>query len=147
MIQASQTLDFGVPVALNVKSDGLSCFGLDYLPQILATRSFFFDGSIPQMLDFKRKGIPHALRLSEYEVSLPWTPEYVWLDSFESDWWISQLSLFEIYPNPRFVIVSPELHGRNPNSMWDEICQLDSAIADRVIICTDRPADFIQWGQ
>jgi hypothetical protein len=147
MIQASRTLDFGVPVALNIKSDGLSSFGLDYLPQILSTRSFFFDGSIPQMLDFKRKGIPHALRLSEYEVSLPWTPEFVWLDCFESDWWISDLNIFETFQNPNFVIVSSELHNRNPNFMWDVIYQLDSVIRDRILVCTDRPVDFIQWDQ
>jgi hypothetical protein len=146
-IEASLTLNLGVPVALNIKSDGLGSFGLEHLPKILASGSFFFDGSLPQMLDFRRKNIPHALRISEYEMSLPWTPDYIWLDCFEGDWWISDLNIFEIFPNPNFVVVSSELHNRNPNFMWDAIYQLDAAIRDRIMVCTDRPVDFIQWDQ
>lgn len=142
---ASFIFDLGVCVALNIKSDGLSHFGLRNLAKIASTGSFFFDGSIPQMLDFRRKGLPHALRLSEYEKTLPWTPNYIWLDSFESDWWLDNQDIFDITPGVGFVIVSSELHGRAPEAMWNYIHRLDVSTRDRVRVCTDKPIEFMQW--
>ncbi len=144
-LDAKLIFEFGNRVAINIKSDGLGVFALENIELIKSTNSFFFDGSLPQMFSMKKMGVPHALRLSEYESELPWPPDGIWLDAFESDWWLAR-DVSEFLLNFETVIVSPELHGRDPRFVWDAIYGLEEEIRARVGLCTDKPLEFLEWG-
>lgn len=143
-IPAHSIFDYNTRVAINIKSDGLSSFALENISRVHSTNSFFFDGSIPQMLLLKKLSIPHALRLSEYERDLPWSPNAIWLDAFESDWWL-EMGLESFLASNEIIVVSPELHGRAPEFVWDAIFNLDAEVRSRISICTDRPIDLLNW--
>lgn len=132
------TTKANVPIALNVKSDGLHSI---LSPEGFAQNVFFFDMSVPERIKFQRAGFSVASRASEYEnlESSESTP--LWLDSFHSDWfledgiWSSVVELARLRP---VIIVSPELHARPPESVWRKF--RESAIANNLLsICTDRP--------
>jgi cell division initiation protein len=115
--------------------------------EFIETDSFFFDGSIPQMLMYRNLGLPHALRLSEYEKELPWETNYIWLDAFHSDWWIRD-NILEKYRSSgeKIVLVSPEIHGRNPEDAWAKVYEQFFDGNRNVSVCTDRPIDFLNYG-
>lgn len=130
-------------LALNIKEDGLSDeFAKN--AERLDSYSFFFDGSIPEMLKYRNRGLPHALRLSEYEPNLPWKTPYVWLDSFISNWWIGNNQILDLLESGvKVVVVSPELHGRDYHEAWDEVYRLINLGYSGLGICTDNPMEFV----
>jgi hypothetical protein len=125
-------------IAINIKSDGLSELIARNLDSIAASKSFIFDCSFPELLRYKRLGIPHAMRISEYEKELPWNPDYVWLDAFDSDWWLEDLATHELMKKIPTVVVSPELHKRDHHQVWDKIKSLRK-LGIEISICTDFP--------
>jgi hypothetical protein len=125
-------------IAINIKSDGLSDLIARNLDSIAASKSFIFDCSFPELLRYKRLGIPHAMRISEYEKELPWNPDYVWLDAFDSDWWLEDLEAHELMKKIPTVVVSPELHKRDHHQVWDKIRSLRK-LGIEISICTDFP--------
>jgi glycerophosphoryl diester phosphodiesterase len=141
----SDVLAYRSTIAFNIKEDGL--WAQESLKEYcLSTHSFFFDGSVPEMLKIQHAGYPHALRMSEYETELPWKSEYLWLDSFEHDWWIGKDSIPKILDTEIFVyIVSPELHGREYEPAWNALCSYWAEGRKNVGICTDYPIELVQY--
>jgi glycerophosphoryl diester phosphodiesterase len=136
-------LKTSTPVALNVKSDGLLSIGHNTIKDVLQTPgSFLFDGSIPEMLRYRQHNLPHALRISEYESDIAWESQYVWLDSFQSDWWIENETLKRLTEKHFVVVVSPELHGRPSHKVWDIIATELISGNPNLGICTDFPERF-----
>ncbi len=129
--------------ALNLKSDGLCDKVLLVEEKILASRTFVFDGSIPQMYHYRKQSIPHALRLSEFESELPWTPNVIWIDSFLSDWWLKSDKVSRLIETNECVFVSPELHGRDHRFAWDWVVSKRNEGYSNVSICTDYPLEIL----
>ena len=133
------------PIALNIKADGLLNISHDAIAQILQCEgSFVFDGSIPEMLKYRERNMPHALRLSEYERDIAWVTKYLWLDAFQSDWWITDETLNRLSEKQFVVVVSPELHGRSRSKVWEKVA---AELADgnpNLGICTDFPDQFME---
>lgn len=140
-------LKLQIRTAINTKSDGLASLLSSKREEFIETDSFIFDGSIPQMLMYRNLGLPHALRLSEYEKELPWETNYIWLDAFHSDWWIRD-NILEKYRSSgeKIVLVSPEIHGRNPEDAWAKVYEQFFDGNRNVSVCTDRPIDFLNYG-
>jgi hypothetical protein len=134
----------GTPIALNLKAEGLLGLNRKSLEALLTVKgTFVFDGSIPEMLRYRELGFSHALRMSEYEREIPWKPEFIWLDSFYSDWWI-EIDLLREFSEKHFVIVvSPELHNRQYARVWDLVCEEMSRGNLNLGICTDYPNQFL----
>ena len=128
-------------IAINIKSDGLSELLEEHLDQIISSKSFIFDCSFPELLRYKTLGIPHAIRLSEFEKELPWTPDYIWLDAFESDWWLEDAHTYELMKNIPTVIVSPELHKREHHHVWNKVKSLRQSGVE-ISVCTDFPNEL-----
>lgn len=148
LLNLSEIASLNSPIALNVKSDGLLRHGRELISKIIeAPRSFVFDGSIPEMLQYKRIGANHALRLSEYETELPWLSGFIWLDAFESDWWLRSDILQQLSEKQFVVVVSPELHSREYRGVWDAVTSEISKGNPNVGICTDKPIDFLRMVQ
>ena len=129
-------------IAINIKSDGLVPLFCDIREQLRETRSFVFDCSFPQILQFRNASIPHALRISEYERELPWNPDYIWLDAFTTDWWIKDVEIRKIMDDIPTIIVSPELHNRNHLRVWEVFLDLTEKI-ESIGICTDFPLKLV----
>jgi len=131
--------------ALNIKEDGLQDFFANVRSWIEATESFVFDGSIPEMHKYRQIGINHALRLSEFEKTIPWQSGHIWLDSFREDWWLEDKEVFKIFEGSKVVVVSPELHGRDPRFVWDFLAQERIKGRFDLSVCTDRPLEYLAW--
>jgi hypothetical protein len=137
----SDFIDMSSRIAINIKSDGLVELFQDYAELIRESESFVFDCSFPELIKFKKAGIPHAIRISEYEKELAWKPDYIWLDCFESDWWLEDTSVLEIMKVTPTVAVSPELHGREHAKVWQRVIQLRSEGLN-LSVCTDFPNEL-----
>ncbi len=134
-------IDFtGIPIALNIKEDGLVSNFESFIQQFPNKYTFLFDGSIPEMVKINDRGLPHALRLSEFENELPWSTQFLWLDGFNSDWWINNPKIFALLEKHFLVFVSPELHGREIDAAWEFFYNLRSKEIAKFGICTDYPA-------
>lgn len=129
--------------ALNLKCDGLSAEIGTHLDLLLKKGSFVFDGSIPEMLRYRRESIPLALRLSEFERDLAWDSDTLWLDSFESDWWLEDPQFLLEMHDKTIVIVSPEIHGRDPVKVWNFLAENWKNTKVKFAICTDEPHEVL----
>lgn len=141
-------------LALNIKADGLAAS----VQEACATREiadyFCFDMAIPDARAYLQRGMPIFGRLSELEPPSPFTRECagIWLDAFESVWFDARVLSDVLSVGQDLCIVSPELHGRDPEQLWS---MLRGAIAElteqvpprgttprgtrcgRVMLCTD----------
>lgn len=133
-------------VALNVKADGIPAL-LDAAALSRSSLNYFcFDMSWPQTLSFVKAGIPVALRVSEWEpldISLfrrLEIPVRVWLDAFESDWWLESQEIVDLCQSGQVIVVSPEIHGREPEPVWEWFEEQVRMGAD-VFLCSDRCID------
>ena len=137
---AVDAIDFAeIPVALNIKEDGLLTQYEAFIKKYPNQFTFIFDGSIPEMVKIKEKKLPHALRLSEYEKDLPWDSQFLWIDGFHSDWWIKSPEILNLIEKFFVVFVSPEIHGREIERAWEFFHFLHSKGIAKFGICTDYP--------
>lgn len=132
----------GLPVALNVKEDGLAKHYSEFLKKYPNENSFIFDGSIPEMLKIREAGLPHALRLSEYERELPWETSFIWVDAFHGEWWIDSELIENLLKNQMPVFVSPEIHGRDRREAWNYFRKLKQLNFGTFGVCTDFPVEL-----
>ena len=63
----------------------------------------------------------------------------MWLDAFESDWWGLDV-LRDLAARGKCVaIVSPELHRRPYEAVWQAIRDAEAAVKEKLLLCTDFP--------
>jgi len=134
-------VDADLPLALNVKADGLQ----KLLPPLLSaygiTNYFMFDMSIPDALGWLKAGVPCYTRHSDEEPEPAFYDRAVgiWLDAFHSDWWDEATVSRHLDAGKQVCIVSPDLHKREPQRVWDMIAHGEWANDARVLVCTDHP--------
>jgi len=134
-----------IPVAMNLKEDGLSGQYRDFLEINQNQFSFVFDGSIPEMAKIRDTGLPHALRLSEYEKELPWETSFIWVDAFMGEWWLGSQEIVDLQQEHFLVFVSPELHGRNFETAWQYFRRITHENSKKFGICTDFPIQLKEF--
>ena len=128
-----------LPMAINIKSDCLT----SSLSEVMATKPdlnwFAFDMSIPDSLVYLKAGIPVFVRMSEFEVesSLLGSAAGVWLDAFFDEWYDMELINSLLSRGKAVCIVSPELHGRSYESLWQRLKPFSRSSG--VMLCTDHP--------
>jgi len=138
-----------LPLAINIKSDGLAeaikaCFDAHG-----HSNWFAFDMSVPDMRQYLHLGISTYTRMSEAEPQPAWLAQAdgVWLDSFEDEWYgIEQIRAL-LGTGKRVCIVSSELHARSPVVLWEKLREIkaDEALVERLMLCTDAPEKFPFW--
>jgi glycerophosphoryl diester phosphodiesterase len=134
-----------LPLALNVKADGIAKMAKIELENSGHENFFFFDMSIPDMYSYLKLDLPVALRLSEVEA---WTPQlaknikYIWLDAFQSTWYSTEDIKKLLAKNLHIMIVSAELHGREYHSQWQLLEQFKDQ--SNLTLCTDYPEQALQ---
>lgn len=130
----------GLPLAVNVKADGLS--GL--LAEAFSGRDidwFAFDMSGPETVRYARAGLPYFTRHSDVEPEpvLYEQAQGVWLDAFHDHGWMTaDVIRRHLDAGKRVCLVSPDLHGRPEGGFWESIADLAPA-SDRLMLCTDLP--------
>ena len=128
--------------AINIKADGLKDILQAFLCKYSISNYFLFDMSIPQMVEFREKGLRFFTRQSEVE---PVPNMYddaagVWIDGFWSTEWITEELLAKhISCGKEVCLVSPDLHGdKKYKIFWEKISSYKLDF-DKLILCTDYP--------
>ncbi|MBV9801644.1 MAG: hypothetical protein JO130_00575 [Solirubrobacterales bacterium] len=128
-------------LAVNIKSDGLAAMVATALRDVPAERWFAFDMSVPDTLLYARAGLPFFTRHSDVESAPALYKQAcgVWLDDFAGGF-ISEPRIAEhLAAAKRVAVVSPELHGRDHDAMWQEWRAWSVWGSADVLLCTDQP--------
>jgi hypothetical protein len=128
-----------VILALNIKSDGLAAMVKENAQKYDLKNWFVFDMSIPDMISHIKMGNPVFTRVSDVE-TIPCLLEHsqgIWLDAFYTDWFTTNDIMKYLNMNKQVCVVSPELHNRNFDKVWEILYRLREN--ERLILCTDIP--------
>lgn len=130
-----------VPIAINIKADGLATLIKEMLDRHPDLDAFCFDMSVPELLQYQKHGVPCFTRVSEFEQTpaLYDDARGVWLDAFLSDWYSADLIERFLGDGKQVAIVSPELHRRDHQTLWEILRDADLGGLDDVLLCTDYP--------
>lgn len=131
-----------LPLALNIKADGLQP-ELDRLLKLYDIENYFvFDMAVPDGLLYARQRFRTCTRHSEYEPVPPYydLAQGVWLDEFNGHWLTDSIIEDHLAQGKFLCIVSPELHKRDNIQEWKHYKQLERRIGMRnIMLCTDFP--------
>lgn len=132
-----------LPLALNIKADGLQNELLSLLQKYEIVNYFVFDMSVPDALCYLNKGFKAFSRLSEYEEEPSFYDEAdgLWLDEFHSHFIDEALILGHLKQSKKLCIVSPELHQRAYEKEWQEYKNIikKHKLSGKIMLCTDEP--------
>ena len=130
-----------LPLALNIKSDGLQDCLKKYLERHDIKNYRLFDMSIPDLLVTKKRCLQFLTRYSdiEREPILINDAKGIWLDSFASDWFEMDDVMSFLRQEKEVWIVSPELHRRDHTSCWEMIKECELLDSNMLFLCTDLP--------
>ena len=134
-------------IGLNIKSDGLAAMIESELKKIgLDVNQFFvFDMSAPDCLSYLKGALPVYSRISDYEP----TPAFldkskgVWVDNFSGCFQQVKRAKDLIDQGVRVAVVSPELHRRNHEGLWNEIVEEGLHLNPLFELCTDFPVEAV----
>lgn len=130
-----------LPLALNIKADGLFLSIKDTLEKYNHTNYFVFDMSIPDLVCQVKNKMKVFTGLSDILTQPVLLSECdgVWLDCFNSDWYdyteIDRL----LNQGKKVCLVSADLHKRNVSKQWTTILKSNYLDSDNLMICTDFP--------
>lgn len=128
--------------AINVKADGLGDMLLEAITRHHLSKYFLFDMSIPQMIEFAEKKLNFYTRQSDVEPVPVMLEEAcgVWMDSFY-DQYLPTLRMVDhnLSLGKNVCLVSPDLHGRRPDSFWYALRESGLGYNERLQLCTDMP--------
>jgi len=128
-----------LPLAVNVKADGLTSLLKQIMEDAGVANWFVFDMSIPDMRAYLQAGVSVFARMSEVEKEPAWFEQVtgIWLDSFADVWYDADQILALLHKGKQVCVVSPELHGREFEPLWQMLLPLSSHPG--LMLCTDLP--------
>lgn len=143
MLTIHRQHDPKLPLALNVKSDGLQQALKSLLEAYEVENYFIFDMSIPDALVSLKAGLKCFTRQSEYEPEPAFYDQAcgVWIDGFHEAWWSEDILARHLDAGKQVCLVSPDLHKRPHQECWEEIANWQIREHPEFMICTDFPED------
>ncbi|ASJ88598.1 phosphodiesterase [Pseudomonas aeruginosa] len=128
-----------LPLAINIKADGLAEAVKEKFESAGHTNWFVFDMAVPDMRSYLQQGVATYTRLSEVEPSPAWINQAagIWLDGFEGEWYSNADIEALLAQGLKVSVVSPELHGRPHEPLWGQLQDLKNAAG--LTLCTDLP--------
>jgi glycerophosphoryl diester phosphodiesterase len=135
----------GLPLALNIKADGLQQ-GLAALLarfEISASHYFVFDMAVPDAVGYLRRGMPVFTRRSELEPVSAYHDQAagIWADAFFGEWADLDQLAGHLAAGKRVCLVSPELHGRLHRPFWSRLAEWELVGHPALMLCTDFPEE------
>lgn len=130
-----------LPLAMNIKADGLAAPLQAAMATRGLTRWFTFDMSVPEAIVQLRLGLPVYTRASEYEQPPPFYDLAIgiWLDAFVGQWYkMADIRAF-LADGKQVAIVSPELHRRAHAELWTDLRASGLTDHPALTLCTDIP--------
>lgn len=138
-----------LPLALNIKADGLQNSLKQLIEKYEITNYFVFDMSVPDALLYIDLNFNVFTRQSEYEKEPSFYDKAhgIWTDEFYSHWIDKNIIKKHIDNGKSVCIVSPELHKRDFKKEWQEYKQIEKElqIQDKLMICTDYPDEAMRF--
>ena len=130
-----------LPLALNIKADGLADDILDLLNKYNHTNYFTFVMSSSDRVVHIKKNVVVFTGLSDILSPAVLLDKVagVWLDSFNSDWYEANIIDDLIQQSKSVCIVSADLHHRDYDLQWEMIKHCKSLNSTNLMICTDYP--------
>lgn len=127
-----------LPLALNIKADGLADEIKRLLEKYNHTNYFCFDMSIPEMVYQHKVGLNVFTGISDIVPNpiMFQEAEGVWLDCFNSDWFGAEEILAIQKQGKKVCVVSPDLHKREFKQIWAKYKNIEN-----LMVCTDYPQD------
>jgi hypothetical protein len=136
-----------LPLAINIKADGLAADMARLMSGRPADSWFAFDMSVPDLLAYIRLGLPTFTRLSDHESEPVALAECqgIWVDGFSRDW--SDLARLHAFldDGKRIALVSPELHRRPHQDFWSKLQTDGLWRRPGVYLCTDFPTQALAF--
>ncbi|HBO6962624.1 TPA: phosphodiesterase [Pseudomonas aeruginosa] len=128
-----------LPLAINIKADGLAAAVKEKFERAGHTNWFVFDMAVPDMRSYLQQGVATYTRLSEVEPSPAWINQAagIWLDGFEGEWYSNAEIEALLAQGLKVCVVSPELHGRPHEPLWSRLLDLRNTAG--LTLCTDLP--------
>ncbi|WP_241574540.1 hypothetical protein [Rosenbergiella nectarea] len=141
--------DHRLPLALNIKADGLARDINEFLKFYKIDNYFCFDMSIPDTLHYLKEDMNVFMRRSEYEADneLFFYAKGIWLDNFHANSLDNESVERYLELGKKVCIVSPELHRRDESELWKEIKALPSEYysSDQLLLCTDKIEKVVEY--
>lgn len=134
--------DTSLPLALNIKSDGLQAKLKALLVEHRIENYFVFDMSVPDGLGYLKNDLNVFTRQSEYEKEPSFYNEStgIWLDEFQGHWITKEVIERHVKNNKQICIVSPDLHKREYKAEWEHYKLIEKELGiNNLMICTDNP--------
>lgn len=134
--------DKTLPLALNIKADGLQLKLKELLEKYNISNYFVFDMSVPDGLQYLNHNIKAFTRESEYEQTPSFYDEAsgIWLDEFKGHWINKEIIEKHVNNSKKICIVSPDLHKREYEKEWSHYKLIEKELnIDNLVICTDYP--------
>lgn len=133
-----------LPLALNIKADGLQLKLANLLNEYSITNYFMFDTAVPDGLLYIKQNMITFTRQSEYEQvpSFYELADGVWLDEFKEHWISESVIRNHLSAHKKVCIVSPDLHQREYENEWKQYKDIDKQLdIESLMICTDYPEE------
>ena len=132
-----------LPLALNIKADGLQPQLKELLSKYSVGNYFVFDMSVPDGLVYLKHNLYAFTRQSEYEEKPSFYNEAqgVWIDCFNSDWINEEDIEYHNKNGKKVCIVSPDLHKREYLKVWEKYKSYKISISNDILLCTDFPEE------
>lgn len=142
MLRLHQRIAPDVPLALNIKADGLQGLVEQHLQAFGVRDYFLFDMAVPDAVGYLRKGMQVFTRHSELESEPAYYQQAcgVWVDAFAEDWITPSAVTAHLEAGKRVCVVSPELHGRDRLGLWQRLRDVP-APPGRLLLYTDHPEE------
>ena len=134
--------DNTLPLALNIKADGLQLKLKEILEEYNISNYFVFDMSVPDGLGYLKENLNFFTRESEYESVPSFYNEAcgIWLDEFHGHWITKEVIEKHINNDKQICIVSPDLHKREYEREWNHYKEIEKELGIyNLMICTDYP--------
>jgi hypothetical protein len=143
-LRAFAAIDMSLPLAVNIKADGLQEKLKDAFDAYQIENYFLFDMSVPDAIVSLKNGLTIFTRHSDVETTPHLYKESagVWLDAFFDDSWITADGIIRhLDAGKRVCVVSPELHSRPHLSLWDRLQEGGIHCHPDLMLCTDIPEE------
>jgi glycerophosphoryl diester phosphodiesterase len=132
-----------MPLALNIKADGLAVKLRESLEKHAIRNYFLFDMSIPDMRMCLKEKLKTYARVSDVELE-PWYYKQaagIWFDAFHSDWYKPSHIRRYLKDGKPVCLVSPDLHHRPHAPVWKKLKDDGLHHEKNFTLCTDLPED------